>query len=237
MLWILDPHTGSFFKEWKKLIFKFSQICDILVDAMRTSIECREKVLLDNNVLLAAVYVDPLYRVTLNDEERAKGKAALLQIALSLKHHEERRCGANLFKEKNQSSRKENFSSTSESENEDFEKLLDRQAKRRKTYTEDAASNLSPLRLFKMDFNNALTDMENIDRSSKVTVMGAILRYPGILQKVAYTVTALPSTQVSVEKLFSALRIIRSDLRTSMKEDLLEAILFLRTNGCGKLSA
>ena len=87
-----------------------------------------------------------------------------------------------------------------------------------------------------MDFNNALTDMENIDRSSKATVMDAISRYPAILQKVAYTVTALPATQVSVEKLFSALRIIRSDLKTSMKEDLLEAILFLRTNGCEKLS-
>ena len=178
-----------------------------------------------------------MYRVTLNDEERAKGKAALLQIALSLKHHEERRCGANLFEEENQSSRKENFSSTSESEDEeDFEKLLDRQAKRRKIYTEDAASNSSPLRLFKMDFNNALTDMENIDRSSKVTVMDAISRYPAILPKVPYTVTALPSTQVSVERLFSALRIVRSDLRTSMKEDLSEAILFLRTNGGGKLS-
>ena len=87
-----------------------------------------------------------------------------------------------------------------------------------------------------MDFNNALRDMENIDRSSKVTVMDAISRYLAILQKVAYTVTALPSTQVSVKRLFSALRIIRSDLRTSIKEDLLEAILFLRTNGCGKLS-
>ena len=182
--------------------------------------ECREKVLLDNIVLLAAVYVDPMYRVTLNNEERAKEKAALLQIALFLKNHEERRCGANLFEEENQSSRKENFSSTSESEDEDFEKLLDRQAKRRKTYTEDAASNSSPLRLFKMDFNNALKDMENIDRSSKVTVMDAISRYPAILQKLAYTVIILPSTQVSVERLFSALRIIRSDLRTSMKEDL-----------------
>ena len=119
---------GSFFKEWKKLIFKFSQIGDILTDAMRISMECREKVLLDNNVLLAAVYVDPIYRVTLKDEERAEGKAALLQIALSLKHHDERRCGANLFEEENQSSRKENFSSVSESEDEDFEKLLDRQA-------------------------------------------------------------------------------------------------------------
>jgi len=86
-----------------------------------------------------------------------------------------------------------------------------------------------------MDFNNALTDMENIDRSSKVTVMDAISRYPSILKKVAYTVTTLPSTKVSVKRLFSALRIIRSDLRTSMKQDLLEVILFLCTNDCGKL--
>ena len=54
-----DLTPGSFFKEWKKLIFKFSQIGGILADAMRTSMECREKVLLDNNVLLAAVCVDP----------------------------------------------------------------------------------------------------------------------------------------------------------------------------------
>ena len=140
----------SFFKEWKKLIFTFSQIGGILADAMRTSMEHHEKVLLDNNVLLAAVYVDPMYRVTLNNEEHAKGKSALLQIALSLRHHEKKRRGANLFEEENQSSRKENFSSTSESEDEDFEKLLDRQAKYRKTYKEDAASNLSPLQLFKM---------------------------------------------------------------------------------------
>ena len=199
--------TGSFFKEWKKLIFKFSQIGGILADAMRTPMECCKKILLDNNVPLAAVYVDPMLRVTLNDEGRAKGKAALLQIALSLKHHEKRRCGANLFEEKNQSNKIENFSSTSESEDEDFEKLLDRQAKRCKTDTEDVTSNSSPLRLFKMDFNNSLRDTENIDRSSKVTVMDAISCYPAILHKVAYTVTALPTTQVSVKKLFSALRI------------------------------
>ena len=43
-------------------------------------------------------------------------------------------------------------------------------------------------------------------------------------------VTALPPTQVSVERLFPALRITKSDLRAAMKEDLIEAILFLRTN-------
>ena len=72
--------------------------------------------------------------------------------------------------------------------------------------------------------------MEKIDRSSKLTVLQAIERYPQIVQKVAYTVTALPPTQVSVERLFSALHLIRSDLRVSMKENLIVAILFLRSN-------
>ena len=72
--------------------------------------------------------------------------------------------------------------------------------------------------------------MEKIDRSSKLTVLQAIERYPQIVQKVAYTVTALPPTQVSVERLFSALHLIRSDLRVSMKEELIVAILFLRSN-------
>jgi hypothetical protein len=41
-------------------------------------------------------------------------------------------------------------------------------------------------------------------------------------------VTAMPPTQVSMKQLFSALKIIKSDLRASMKEDLSEAILFPR---------
>ena len=66
-----------------------------------------------------------------------------------------------------------------------------------------------------MDFNNVLTDRENIDRSSKVFVMDAISRYSAILHQVAYAVTALPSTQARVERLFSTLGIIRLDLRIS----------------------
>jgi hypothetical protein len=43
-------------------------------------------------------------------------------------------------------------------------------------------------------------------------------------------VTAMPPTQVSVERLFSALKTIKSDLRASIKEDLAESILFPRSN-------
>ena len=220
-----DLTPGAFFKEWKKLLFKFFQTGSMLADAIKPFMERREKVLFPNDVLLAAVYVDPTYRVTLNDEGLAKGKSDLFEIALAMKDYEENsvRPRSNLFEEGSQNSTPENLSAASE----DFEKLLDRESKRRKTETPPAA----PLCPFKADFNNALTDLEQIDRSSKVTVVNAIPLYPTILQNVSYAVAALSPTQVSVERLFSALRIITSDLRISMKEDLLEATSFFRTNG------
>ncbi len=46
----------------------------------------------------------------------------------------------------------------------------------------------------------------------------------------ARALSALPVTQVSVERPFSALKIILSDTRSRLKADLVEAILFLRTN-------
>ena len=86
-----------------------------------------------------------------------------------------------------------------------------------------------PKRKFQQDVLDALTEVEHYDWSSKLTVEEAISHYPEIIRDVARTVTAMPPTQVSVERLFSALKIIKSDLRASMKEDLAEAILFLRT--------
>ena len=180
-------------------------------------------------MLLAAVFVDPIYRITLTEEQQERGRKALLSIALDMKENEERKLRTNVENEGQSCSR--NLSSASDSEDEDFEKHLDRQAKRRKMQIENAADHSSPLQQFKTNFMNALTEMEMIDRASKVNAVDAIAQYPTILPKVSFTVTALPPTQVTVEQLFSALRIIRSDLRASMKEDLLEAILFLRTNG------
>ncbi|CAK8677031.1 unnamed protein product [Clavelina lepadiformis] len=155
-----------------------------------------------------------MYRLILNDEQHSKGKATLLEIALSMKDHEEMRLGKDLSQGGNQINMGESANFSPTSEDEDFEKIIDRQAKCRIIAAE--ATDGSALQRYKMDFTNALSNMENIDRSSKVAVMDAISMYPDILQKVAYSVTALPPTQVSVEKLFSALRIIRSDLRCSM---------------------
>ena len=41
---------------------------------------------------------------------------------------------------------------------------------------------------------------------------------------------ALPVTHVSVGRLFSAMRLLLSDLRSRLKQDAVEAVLLLRTS-------
>lgn len=124
------------------------------------------------------------------------------------------------------------ISSASSDEEFTFEKYLDNmeQAKAKRCRREEDSSPIANrLSKFQQNFSLALKEVEQFNRSSKLTVHEAIPLYPEIVRDVARVVTALPPTQVSVERLFSSLKIMRSGLRSSMKEDLMEATLFLRT--------
>ena len=80
------------------------------------------------------------------------------------------------------------------------------------------------------NFYTALTKVETFDRSFKLTIDKAMPLYPKIVQKAAIAVTALLLSKVSFKHLFSALCINKTDLRGRLKEDLVDSILFLRTN-------
>jgi hypothetical protein len=54
--------------------------------------------------------------------------------------------------------------------------------------------------------------------------------YPAELQEVARLLQAKPVTQVSVERLFSALKILKEDSRSRLKEDILSSLLILKAN-------
>ena len=71
-----SPHLtpGSFYKERKTLIFKPSHIGGKLADAIRASMQYRDAKLMNNDVLLSAIYVDPKYRITLNKEQLERGR-------------------------------------------------------------------------------------------------------------------------------------------------------------------
>ena len=102
----------------------------------------------------------------------------------------------------------------------DFESELDRIASSQMQSVPDA---IDP-------FERDMKAMEGVGRIKGATVFDVIRQYP-TLQEEARIASALPPTQASVERLFSALKILRSDLRTSLKEDILSAILFLKVNG------
>ena len=54
--------------------------------------------------------------------------------------------------------------------------------------------------------------------------------YPDDLKDVAALLVTLPVTQVSVERLFSAMKLFKSDLHSRMKADALESLLILKAN-------
>ncbi|XP_023228539.1 uncharacterized protein LOC111628913 [Centruroides sculpturatus] len=176
----------------------------IVANAILSSMREREIQLLDNKILLAAIYVDPMNRILLNDNQIAPGKEKLREIAIRLK----KLPLPYIYESKDENKNNEcndNSESSSPKKELDFEAYLDSlerlKVKRRQKY----------------------------DRLSKLNVEEAISIYPEIIRDAARSVTAMPPTQVSVERLFSALKIIKANLRASMKEDLIEAILFLRT--------
>ena len=79
---------------------------------------------------------------------------------------------------------------------------------------------------------SCLTEIERLGRVKGSNVFDIINLYPEMIRPVARTVSSLPSTQVSVERIFSHLKLILRENRSRMAADLAEAILFLRTNKC-----
>ena len=79
-----DLTSGTFYKEWKKLIFMFTQINGALANTIKTLMERRKKVLLDNDVLLGAVQSYFYHFAT------GERKKAVIAIALNVKEHQEK---------------------------------------------------------------------------------------------------------------------------------------------------
>ena len=88
------------------------------------------------------------------------------------------------------------------------------------------------LNKFKEDFDRVLAEIEKIDYNSKsqISLQEIIKGYPEIIREITLTNIAIPLTLVSVERLFSVLKLMNTDLRALIKEDLVEAMLLLRTN-------
>ena len=88
--------------------------------------------------------------------------------------------------------------------------------------------------LSQMEFirTSVLKGLETLKESRKELkkLSDPISQYPDVLKDAARLLRAMPPTQVSVERLFSALKIFKSDLRSCLKSDILNALLLLKAN-------
>ena len=193
--------------EWRQVVFRLQKIGSPLAMSVADSIKNRESHLLESRIFLAAVWVDSRARLLLSEHQKDSAKAELCNVHARLQSPMTFDDDLSLVE-----------SPSSESEASDFQAYLDSIEK--STNAKRPSS----------DFDSALVQVEKLGRLKKDNVFDIIECYPEIVKDTARVVSSLPSTQVSVERLFSQLKLILRDNRSRMEARLTDAILFLRTN-------
>jgi len=225
--------SGGFMKEWCSLKHTLTKKKITLASEILKSMEKREKSLFQNKLFLAGVFVDVRYRILLSEEQMKVAKEGLMEVAL--KSH---RCSISVPDTSSTDAAAESMhvndisscNSSSASEEDDFERELDL-LERRKLPGRHTSSEINTFDQVAEVLNRNVEKMVQVGRLKGDNVWKLIENLEEPLQTTAKILSAMPVTQVSVERLFSSMKFILSDQRSSIKEDLLEAILLLRANG------
>ncbi|KAL5233767.1 hypothetical protein ACI65C_001177 [Semiaphis heraclei] len=229
-----DLTLGDFFGIWQQTKSKFQQINSLLSNSIVQSMNSREEQLMDNSIFVAAIYLDPRFMCTLT---AAKKQIAIDHLIKTWTLKESISGNQNL---------NENLAgSTDESvidideqicDNEDpFEEFLagcshTSSQNRSLNESNESQSLLSSKQLMR-------EKIEEFGRVERLTYKADVINYwkdnkiakPELFE-LAQILMAVPATQVSVERSFSALKFILSDLRSSISSDILEDILIIRGN-------
>ena len=113
-------------------------------------------------------------------------------------------------------------------EEDEFQKELDLIEQRRSSNVRNNAS--GKLNKIKRASNKNIEKIIEIGRLKEETLRDAVKQLEESLLTTAKIPSAIPVTQMSVKRLFSSMKFILSDQRSSMTQELLEAILFLHAN-------
>lgn len=207
---------------------------DILTSLKRREID------VFNPIFLAGVYLDNGGSVDLlTDEQKASAKSAIVALSLKMK-------GISANDEDSDDSMSDELSSVgieSDCESDEDVLMLRRKEKQQRRaplssgfdYSTPRKRNKSGAERAREDIAEGLKKLEELRTNSiikkKTDVWKAIEeQYPESIKSVSRLILAMPPSQVSVERLFSSLKILKSERRNRLKADLLDAMLFLRSN-------
>ena len=204
---------GDFLKTWREVIFSLEQLGGVLATDMAGALKRREEKLLENRFVLAAIWIDARYRVLLSQNQKTAAKAALIETHRI-------RLLSSPASSPNRPQASEEAASPSSPKKSRFDDFLDTLEE-----NEKAASTVSA------SADTELVDaIESLGRMKKDSVWEIIDVYPKPIRAACHALSSIPTTQVSVERCFSHLRLLLRDNRAALKSDITEALLFLRTN-------
>ncbi|KAL5246026.1 hypothetical protein ACI65C_013434 [Semiaphis heraclei] len=220
-----DITLGDLYGIWWKCTNGLKSNGTILAKQILKSMKERQELLLKNNVYLSAIFLDPRYQCLLTEDEKNNAINHLIKTWKALLHLNEDDIGQedNIVHNSSLDTNNENHSRTEEDD--DLELFLSSQSSYSSLNSETSSPN---------DISIALHNFNRVDRLHYKT---NILSYweeqkydKPDLYKLACVVHAVPATQVSVERSFSGLKFILSDLRSSLSSEALDAIMIIRSN-------
>lgn len=192
----------------------------------------REQKLINNDILLSAVYMDPRYKVLLDKTQVERAKTYLKRLwvkIISLNRDD------NSINESSENVHGSSNSSETNSTYDEFEnilKLKERQHNLTNSYSSlSRESDVYLLHRVENELERYNVEQKRLNRKINVLQFWEERKHnQHELYKLAITVLAVPATQVSVERLFSGLKFILSSLRTNIDERTLENQLLVRVN-------
>ena len=119
------------------LIFCLTRNGESLAEEIRDSMVRRESILFDNDILLAAIYVDPTYRVSFTESQQNKVKATLFNVAIRMTGLD-KKIKNSVQEQKDEGTASPasiNITQSSGSSEDEYEKFLDEKKTSKKTAT------------------------------------------------------------------------------------------------------
>lgn len=208
----------NLFKLWLELQFKITKINSAIAKEVLCAMSTREKLLFENETLVASIYLDPRFKYTLSDEQIKRATAHLKNLS---DHISKYILAANNAILNNETSAVLPSSSTSSVDSDEFDIFL--QNIKPSSSIGVAATTYNEIDNYK-DIARISYQCEIIDYWNQKS-----FEFPHlfILFKV---LNGVPASQVSVERCFSALSHILSKYRTRLSETTLENILLIKVN-------
>lgn len=209
---------SNFYKYWLELKFELQKISSSLSELLNTWIEEKEKIILNNPVLVSAIYLDPRFKFLLNPAQNE-----LARIHLKALYDHTQKFNQKPFEISNIKQEKEEIiaSPSASSDLADYLKILE--AKQKQENPTD------------IDQHKAYYEIENFHQTrlephTNIMEYWTMRRdeYPS-LYNLAKIVNATPASQISVDKVFSALKYIINDNGLT-DEEFLQNILLVRLN-------